>query len=76
MIDDIDNESNEVPFFESNRFRSFASKNVHVVLHNPNRFKAMKNENDSLVENNVWCLVKSDEKPVGNRWNFASKFWS
>ena len=30
--------------------------------------------NDSLVENNVWCLVKSDEKPVANRWNFALNF--
>ena len=31
----------------------------------------MKNEYDSLVENNVWSFVKSDEKPVGSRWHFA-----
>ena len=34
----------------------------------------MKNEYDSLVENNVWSLVKRDEKPVGSRWDFALKF--
>ena len=30
----------------------------------------MENDYDSLVENNVWSLVKSDEKPVGSRWHF------
>ena len=34
----------------------------------------MKNEFDSLVENNVCSLVKGDEKPVGRRWHLASKF--
>ena len=34
----------------------------------------MKIEYDSLVENNFWSLVKTDEKPVGSRWLFALKF--
>ena len=49
-------------------------KKVDEALQNPNWFEAMKNEYDSLVENNVWSLVKSDEKPVGGRWHFALKF--
>ena len=32
-----------------------------------------KNENDSLVENNLWALVKSVEKLEGSRWHFALK---
>ena len=31
------------------------------ALQNPNWFKAMKNEYDFLVENNVWSIVKKDE---------------
>ena len=34
----------------------------------------MKNEYESLVENKVWSLVKTIEKPVGSRWQFALKF--
>ena len=34
----------------------------------------MKNVYVSLVENNVWTLVKSDEKPIRSRWHFALKF--
>ena len=49
-------------------------KNVDEALQNPNWFEAMNNEYDSLVENNVWSLVKSDEEPVGSRWHFALKF--
>ena len=49
-------------------------KNVDEALQNTNSFEAMKNEYDSLVENNVWSLVKSDEKPVESRWHFALKF--
>ena len=49
-------------------------KNVDEALQNPNLFEAMKNEYDSLVENNVWSLVKSDQKPVRIRWNFSFKF--
>ena len=49
-------------------------KNVDEALQNPNWFEAMKNEYDSLVENNVWSLVKSEKKPIGIRWHFALKF--
>ena len=49
-------------------------KKVDESLQNRNWFEAMKNEYDTLVENNVWSLVKSDENPVGSRWHFALKF--
>ena len=49
-------------------------KNVDEALQNPIWFEAMNIEYDSLVENNVWSLVKNDEEPVGSRWHFALKF--
>ena len=49
-------------------------KNVDEALQNRNWFEAMKNEYDAFAENNVWSLVKNDEKPVGSRWHFALKF--
>ena len=49
-------------------------KKVDETLQNPIWSEAMKNEYDSLFENNVWSLVKSDEKPVGSRWHFSFKF--
>ena len=62
------------PFLSQLAIDPLLPKNVDEVLQNPNWFEAMKNEYDSLIENNVWSLVKSDEKPVGGRWHFALKF--
>ena len=45
----------------------FLHKIVDEALLNPNCFKAMKNEYNFLVENNIWSLLKSDEKPVQSR---------
>ena len=74
LVADIDNHSNEVSFLSQLAIDPLLPKNVDDALQNPNWFEAMKNEYDSLVENNVWSLVKSDEKPVGSRWHFALKF--
>ena len=74
MVEDIDNNSNEVSFLSQLAIDPLLPKTVDEAMQNPNWFEAMKNEYDSLVENNVWSLVKSDEKPVGSRWHFALKF--
>ena len=75
LVEDIDNDSNE-DFFIQLAIDPLLPKNVDEALQNPYWFEAMKNEYDSLVENNVWSLVKSDEEPVGSRWHFALKFGS
>ena len=74
LVADIDNHSNEVSFLSQLAIDTLLPKNVDDALQRPNWFEAMKNEYDPLVENNVWSLVKSDEKPVGSRWHFALKF--
>ena len=74
LVEDIDNDSNEVSFLCQLAIGPLLPKNVDEALQNPNWFEAMNNEYDSLVENNVWSLVKSDEEPVGSRWHFALKF--
>ena len=73
MVEDIDKISNEVSLLSQLANDPLLPKNVDEALQNANRFEAMKNEYDSLVENNVWSLVKSDEEPVGSRWHFALK---
>ena len=67
LVEDIDNNSNEVSFLSQLAIDPLLPKNVDEALQNPNWFEAMKNEYDYLVENNVWSLVKSDEKSVGSR---------
>ena len=74
LVENIDFDSNEVTFLSQLAIDPLLPKNVDEALQNPNWFEAMKNVYDSLVENNVWSLVKSDEKRVGNRWYFALKF--
>ena len=74
LVADIDNHSNEVSFLSQLAIDPLLPKNVDDALQNPNWFEAMKNEYDSLLENNVWSLVKSDGKPEGSRWHFALKF--
>ena len=74
LVEDIGNDSNEVSLLSQLAIDPLHPKNVDEVLQNPNSFEAMKNEYDSLVENNVWSIEKSDEKPVGNRWHYALKF--
>ena len=74
LFEDIDNDSNEVSFLSQLAIDPLLPKNVDEALQNPNWFETMKNEYDSLVENNVWSLLESDEKPVGSRWPSALKF--
>ena len=74
MVEDIDNDSNEVSFLSHLAIDLLLRKNVEEALQTQNWFEAMKNEYDSLFENNVWSLVKIDEKPVGSRWHFGLKF--
>ena len=58
MVEDIDNDSNKVSFLSQLAIDPLHPKNVDEALHNPNWFEATKNEYESLVENNVWSLVK------------------
>ena len=74
LVEDIDNNLNEAYFLSQLAIDLLLPKNVDEALQNPNWFEAMKNEYDSLVENNVLSLVKIDEKPAGSRWHFALKF--
>ena len=71
LVEDIDNDSIEVSFLSKLAIDPLLQKNADEASQNPNWFEAMKNEYDSLVENNVWSLFKSDEKPVGSRWHFC-----
>ena len=73
LVEDIGNDSNEVSFLCQLAIDPLLPKK-NEALQNPNWFDAMKNEYDYLVENNVWSLLKNDEKPVGSRWHFAFKF--
>ena len=61
LVEDIDNNSNEASFLSQLAIDLLLPKNVDEALQNPNCFEAMKNEYDSLVENNVLSLVKIDE---------------
>ena len=64
LVEDIDNDSNEVSFFIQLAIDPLLPRNVDEILQSPNWFEAMKNEYDSLVENNVWSVVKGHEKPA------------
>ena len=61
-------------FFSQLAIDPLLPKNDDKTLQNPNWFEAIKNEYNSLVENNVWSLMKSDEKPVGSTWHSGRKF--
>ena len=61
LVEDIDSDSNEVTFLSQLAIDPLLPKNLDEALQSPNWFEAMKNEYKSLIENNVWSLVKSDE---------------
>ena len=50
-------------------------KNANDALSNPNWKKAMQDEYNSLINNNVWELVpQTDQTILGGRWHFTLKY--